>query len=93
MKKDVLSSRQKALDWTNYRLAKALSELRQKGSASGYTNAVARAVENPETASLKTFEELVRAMGGEVVVRWPETKVVGYEEISGDDGDRSDKAR
>ena len=84
MKEAVLKERLEDLGWTTYRLAKELSTLRGKGSASSYTSAVTRAIVNPNTASLRTFEELVTLLGGEVLVRWPQTETVvtGYEEIS-----------
>ena len=84
MQETVLSDRLQALGWTHYRLAKELSALRGEGKAPArYVSAVSRAVNSPDTAKLETFRQLVEAMGGEVVVRWPKTKTIvqGYEEV------------
>ena len=84
MKPKVLNDRLKQLGWTQYRLAQELDKIRgeDKGAAN-YASTVKKALGNPENSKAKTLEDLISAMGGELIVRWShkEEVVSSYEEV------------
>jgi hypothetical protein len=86
--KKVLSDRFKKLGWTNYKLAGEVSKIRaslfgEDKKAASLVTSVAKVLDNPNAASFKNVEAAIRAMGGEIIVRWTnvEEVVVGHEEI------------
>lgn len=84
MNPKVLQDRLESLGWTQYRLAQEIDKLRgaQKG-AGNYTSTVKKVLDNPEKSQSKTLEDLVKAMGGELFIKWKKTEpvVVDYEEV------------
>ena len=85
--KSVLQSRFTALGWTEYRLAKETSQVRfeQMGenqkSPSSLVTSVSKVIENPNTSQFKNVEAVIKAMGGELIIRWPQVEVVSHEEV------------
>ncbi len=51
--------------------------------AGNYTSTVKKVLDNPERSDSKTKEDLVKAMGGELFIKWKKTEpvVVDYEEL------------
>ncbi|EAZ89380.1 hypothetical protein [Crocosphaera chwakensis] len=84
MNPKVLQARLKELGWTQYRLAQELDKLRgeEKGAAN-YSSTVKKVLSDPSSTRTKTLEDLIKAMGGEVFIRWEKTEkvVVNHEEV------------
>ena len=84
MNPKVLQNRLESLGWTQYRLAQEIDKLRgTKKGASNYTSTVKKVLDCPEKSQSKTLEDLIKAMGGELFIKWKKTKpvVVDYEEV------------
>ncbi len=84
MNPKVLQNRLKSLGWTEYRLAQEIDKLRGTNKGAGnYTSTVNKVLHNPEKSRSKTLEELIKAMGGELFIKWQKTEpvVVDYEEV------------
>jgi hypothetical protein len=84
MNRTVLQQRLDELGWKPYRLAIELDKLRgeDKGAAN-YASTVKKGLNNPDSCMAKTLEDLVKAMGGEIFIRWQKTEeiIVDYEEV------------
>lgn len=89
MDKSILQNRFQKLGLTAYKLAQKVSKVRanvfgeeEKKPASLVTS-VSKVIENPNSSSFKNVEAAIRAMNGELIVRWKnvEEVVVGHEEI------------
>lgn len=82
MDKRILIERLRDLNWTTYRLAQEVSRVRTEIFGDEVKNprslisSLDKALENPDASSMKTIEAMVKAMGGELLIRWPETKTV-----------------
>jgi hypothetical protein len=84
----VLGDRLKSLGLSVAEVAQTVSELRsqeygeEKEPVAIYSS-VRRGIAAPDTVSLKNFKLLVKAMGGEVVIRWAQTESVvsGHEDV------------
>lgn len=82
MDKRVLKDRLEQLDWTTYKLAQEVGKVRNEvygdtiENPRTLINGLDKALENPDASSLKTIEAVIRAMGGELVIRWTETETV-----------------
>ncbi|NJL77804.1 MAG: hypothetical protein HC836_49395 [Richelia sp. RM2_1_2] len=89
MDKSILQDRFKKLGLTAYKLAQEVSIVRanifgeEKKKAASLVTSVSKVIENPNTSSFKNVEAAIRAMNGELIVRWKnvESVVVGHEEI------------
>jgi hypothetical protein len=84
MNPEVLKARLKELGWSQYRLAQELDKLRGEDKGAGnYTSTVKKVLGKPEDSKAKTLEDLIKAMGGELIVRWEKTEqvIVSYEEV------------
>jgi hypothetical protein len=84
MNPKVLQARLDELGWTHYRLAQELDKLRgENKGAANYASTVKKVIENPEMSRARTLEDLIRALGGELIIRWEKTEqvVVSYEEV------------
>ena len=83
----VLRERFDELGWTEYRLAKEAGRVRaeQLGekpkSASSLVTSVSKVIENPNTSQFKNVEAVIKAMGGELIIRWPQVEVVSHQEV------------
>lgn len=85
----ILQDRFKQLGWTSYRLAQEVGRIRESifgepaKKPANLVTAVEKVIEDPNTSSFKNVEAAIRAMGGELVIRWEnrEQVVVGHEEI------------
>lgn len=85
----ILQDRFQKLGWTSYRLAQEVSKIRvllfgeSEKKASNLVTAVEKILEDPNTSSFKNVESAIRAMGGELVIRWEKVEevVTGHEEI------------
>ena len=80
----IFSDRMKDLGWTNYRLAQELDTIRQTNKGAGnYTSTVDKFVQSPDSSRTKTFLDLVKAMGGEIVIKWKVTEevIVEHQEV------------
>ena len=89
MDKKILQDRFEKLGLTAYKLAQEVSKIRVSvfGEAekkpTSLVTSVSNVIENPNTSSFKNVEAAIRAMNGELIVRWKnvEEVVVGHEEI------------
>ncbi|MGH2415083.1 MAG: hypothetical protein ACRDEA_15605 [Microcystaceae cyanobacterium] len=88
MRKDILEQRLKELEWTKYRLAKEIAVLRaaegeEIAPAVRYQSTVNKALSDPTHVKVVTLEDLVKALGGEIIIRWHRTEqiVTGYDDI------------
>ncbi len=87
--KQILQNRLKNLGWTAYRLAQEVSKVRvcvfreEEKRPATLVTAVSKVISDPNTSSFKNVEAAIRAMGGELIIRWEtvETVVTGHEEI------------
>ncbi|MEO0686313.1 MAG: RAMP superfamily CRISPR-associated protein, partial [Cyanobacteria bacterium J06649_11] len=74
MDKKILQERLKKLNWTPYRLAKEVCALKAEGGkippVTQYQSAVSRAVSEPKKSKLETIEELIKALGGTLIIKW-----------------------
>jgi hypothetical protein len=85
----ILSERFKKLGWTTYKLAREVNRIRvslfgeESKKTGSLVTSVAKVLDNPNNCSFKNVEAAIRAMGGEVVIRWQnvEEVVVGHDEI------------
>ncbi|WP_009629952.1 hypothetical protein [Synechocystis sp. PCC 7509] len=88
MKKEILDERLKELGWSAYKLAQEVSKLRsqeeeQEKKVTSFVSSVRQALEKPDNSSLKTIETLIKALDGEIIIRWKERKevVIGEREV------------
>lgn len=85
----ILQNRFERLGWTSYRLAQAVSKVRvevfgePEKKAANLVTSVEKVLDDPNKSSFKNVEAAIRAMGGELVIRWKTTEevVTGHEEI------------
>lgn len=83
----ILQDRFSKLGWTSYRLAQEVIKIRvalfgeaEKKPANLVTS-VEKLLEDPNASSFKNVEAAIRAMGGELVIRWEKVEVTGHEEV------------
>ena len=88
MKKEILADRLKELRWSAYKLAQEVSRLRaeeegEEKKVTSFVSSVRQALEKPDNSSLKTIETLIKALDGELIIRWKEKKeiVIGEREV------------
>ncbi len=88
MQKEILEERLKELEWTPYKLAQEVTRLKsiEKGenkNVTSYVSSVRQALMNPERSTLRTLETIIKALDGELVIRWKEKKeiVTGSREV------------
>lgn len=89
MDKNILQDRFQKLGLTAYKLAQEVSKIRvsvfgeEEKKPTSLVTSVSKVIENPNTSSFKNVEAAIRAMNGELIVRWKnvEEVVVGHEEI------------
>ena len=88
LKKELLKERFDSLGWTAYKLAQEVSRVRsaifgEKKKPSNLISSVNKVLEDPNKASFKNVEAAVKAMGGELTIRWTTTEevVTGHEDI------------
>ena len=76
--KEILEERIKDLGITPYEVAKRVAEGRGKKKATDVSATVNNVLESPERRRYDTLVEVVKALGGDIVVRWHsvEEKVV-----------------
>jgi HD-like signal output (HDOD) protein len=63
------------LNWSAYRLAQEIIRLRQERGEEiptmpGMQNALRKVLKEPETKSQQMNDDIITALGGEVVIRW-----------------------
>ncbi len=82
MKKEILEERLKELDWTAYKLAQEFTRVRNEEEGldkkpTSFATSVRQALAKPENSSLKTIETIIKALDGEIVIRWKQkTEIV-----------------
>ncbi len=82
MRKEIFGDRLEELGWTAYRLAQEVARLRSEEEGAqkkvtSFVSSVRQALDTPDTSSLKTIETLIKALDGELVIRWKErTEVI-----------------
>lgn len=88
LRKEVLKERFESLGWTAYRLAQEVSKVRsaifgETKKPSNLVSSVNKVLEDPNKASFKNVEAAIKAMGGELTIRWTTTEkvVTGHEDI------------
>lgn len=85
----ILQERFERLGWTSYRLAQEVGKIRMlifgepEKKPANLVTAVEKVLDDPNTSSFKNVEAAIRAMGGEVIIRWQKVEevVTGHEEI------------
>jgi hypothetical protein len=85
----ILEARFRKLGWTSYRLAQEVTKVREVvfgekiKHPKHLVTTIDRLLKDPNASSFKNVEAAIRAMGGEVVIRWEnrEEVVSGYEEV------------
>lgn len=73
--RDVLENRMNQLGFTQYRLTKEICQMRTKDGeevppVTRYNSSIRQAVQDPENVKFQIIEDVVKAMGGEIVIRW-----------------------
>jgi broad-specificity NMP kinase len=89
MDPNVLKNRLQELGWSTYKLAHEVARVREELYGETIKNpkslitALEKAIESPNRSSQRTIEIIIRAMQGDLVVRWAKTEtiVTGFEEI------------
>ncbi len=88
MRKEILEDRLKELGWSAYKLAQEVSRLRsqeeeREKKVTSFVSSVRQALDKPDNSSLKTIETLIKALDGELIIRWKEKKevVTGEREV------------
>lgn len=88
MKKEILEDRLQELGWTPYKLAQLVSQLRsveegKEKRVTSFVSSVRQALNNPDSSSLKTIETLIKALDGELIIRWKQKEevVTGEREV------------
>jgi len=82
MKREILEDRLKELGWSAYRLAQLVTQIRTKEEGeekkvTSFVSSVRQALHNPDSSSLKTIETLIKALDGELIIRWKQkTEVI-----------------
>lgn len=85
----ILRDRFEKLGWTAYQLAKECIKVRvqdfgeEEKRPATLTSSVSKVLDNPNAASFKNVEAAIKAMGGEITIRWTNTEqvVTGHEDI------------
>lgn len=72
--KAAMAQRMQQLGYTQYKVTQQICKLRAEGDeippVTRYNSAVGKSLEEPQKASFQAIEELVKVMGGEIVIRW-----------------------
>ncbi len=81
MRKEILVNRLNELGWSAYKLAQMVTLLRsqeekEEKKVSNFVSLVRNALNKPDNSSLKTIETLVKALDGEIIIRWKQKKEV-----------------
>lgn len=85
--KAVLQERFEELGWTEYRLAKEAGQIRveefgeKEKAPSSLVTSVSKVIESPNTSQFKNVEAVIKAMGGELIIKWPQVEVTGHKEV------------
>jgi hypothetical protein len=85
----ILQDRFQKLGWTSYRLAQEVGRIRVSvfgepaRKPANLVTAVEKVIDDPNTSSFKNVEAAIRAMGGDLVIRWQNTEqvVTSHEEV------------
>lgn len=81
MRKEILENRLTELGWSPYKLAQEVTKLRseeegEEKKVSNFVSLVRNALNKPDNSSLKTIETLIKALDGEIIIRWKQKKEV-----------------
>lgn len=72
--KEILEERMKQLGFSQYKLTKEVCQIRaQDGEVppvSKYQSSIRQAISDPENVKWYIIEDMVKAMDGEIVIRW-----------------------
>lgn len=72
---EVLEERLKEKGVTKYAIAKQLAEAEGKGKApTAFTTRVGKIIADPKGRVFSNLEEIVKLLGGEIYIRWTDTK-------------------
>ncbi|MEP0923475.1 hypothetical protein [Leptolyngbya sp. ST-U4] len=74
-RKEVYEARMQELGWTPYRLAQEIIRIRQERgeeppTVQGLESSLRKALKEPESKSQQTNDDIVKALGGESIIRW-----------------------
>ena len=80
--KELLELRLEDLGWTLYKLAKKYAEItgEENSPATRYHSAIGKFFEEPERSKLKTVENVIKALGGEIIIIWDNTDIESIKE-------------
>ncbi len=69
---EILQERLDELGWTPYRLTQEIMKLRaMDGPVTKQSSSVTRWLKQPENSKLENIQDVVQALGGEIVIRFP----------------------
>lgn len=72
--KEVLAQRIEKLGYTQYKVTQEVCKLRAEGDeippVTRYNSTVAKALNDPQNVKFYVLEDLIKALGGELIVRW-----------------------
>jgi hypothetical protein len=83
---EFLKNRLKELNWTVYRLAQEVANVRKEQYGEEFEDprtlisSIQRAINNPNSITSKNLEVIVLAMGGRLSVKWTKEKTVVVQE-------------
>lgn len=81
--KAVLAKRIEQLGYTRYRVTKEVCQIRAEGGevppVTRYNSTVGKALDDPQNVRFYIIEDLVKALDGEIVIRWNNPEEVNVE--------------
>jgi hypothetical protein len=74
---EILQKRLEELGWSQYKLTQEVMKLKAvDGPATNLSSSITRWLKQPENAKVENLRDVVKAMGGEIVIRFPEDYTV-----------------
>lgn len=75
MMKEVLEKRLDQLGWSQYKLTKEICAIRamegeEDPKVTRYQSSIRKAIADPDHVNYYIIEDIVKALGGEIVIRW-----------------------
>jgi hypothetical protein len=74
--KEILAQRIEQLGYSQYKVTQEVCKLRAEGDeippVTRFNSSIGKALEDPQNVKLYIIEDLVKALGGELIIRWHE---------------------
>jgi hypothetical protein len=78
--KEVLAQRIAQLGYSQYRVTQEICKLRANGDeippVTRYNSSIIKALTDPQNVKFYVIEDLIKALGGEIIIRWHEDVTV-----------------